>query len=325
MTPNHEFEHLLQRHKFKVVDDRRDYRRYKSPEGRILITVRTPSNFHTWQRTLVDLKRVIAGPVPTVAILEVERQQQSLDAFLRTANIPTKALAAPKPARAPRPSGTGGNSGTGYGYIVKVLPALTEADIELSKQAKAHDKLVHAATKDIRALRHDFSNMAASEGRKWIERATWKSARRSHAAALAQIGKSHETAGFKLECYSLQYGYDRMLATKLSQLMPGFMETTRKFTLQFGFELDAASERGWRRCLPNVIKETFVPDQGIYIPAIYRRWLKNITPPEEWADFEEHAEEPDAEWLRQVLVHTQTTQGPYVLEVPSEVEAMAAQ
>ena len=34
MTPDHECRELLQRYKFKIVDDRRSFRRYKTPEGR---------------------------------------------------------------------------------------------------------------------------------------------------------------------------------------------------------------------------------------------------------------------------------------------------
>ena len=315
-------ENLLRQHKFKLIVDRADHRQYKSPEGRILVTVRTPSDGRSWDRTLHDLKRVIASPVPIVSVLEVERQQQSLREFLavRPAPIITK----PTPARAARPSGQGSNKGTGITYIVKVLPVVTEADIELSKRAKAQDQIVHRANKDIRGLRHDFMQMAANEGRAWIERGVWKSAQRNYDMAATvfqklnadgqQINESSRQAGeFKYELKSLDAGYQLMLAASLKQGLPGVLDSARKISRAFSFELDSTTASGWRRRFPNVIRETFVPENGIYIPVIYRRWLQNIVPPEDWAYFEERAEGPDAEWLQQVLAHTPPTQGTCVL------------
>jgi hypothetical protein len=80
-NPTQEHEDLLRRHRFALVSQNK-HRKYKDPEGRVYIVSKTPSDWWAWRNALTTLKRVIANPVPTSEVIEVERQRRELEATI---------------------------------------------------------------------------------------------------------------------------------------------------------------------------------------------------------------------------------------------------
>lgn len=76
-----EINDLLRRHKFALVSQHKHYK-FQSPENRVFIMSKTPSDWRVWRNALAELKRVIAAPVPTSLLLEEERQRREMEQFI---------------------------------------------------------------------------------------------------------------------------------------------------------------------------------------------------------------------------------------------------
>ena len=84
MSPDRQFDELIRRHKFALVSENK-HRKFQDPEGRILVVAKTPSDYWAWQNAVSTLKRVVATPVPSSALIEEERQRRELEQYIQIA------------------------------------------------------------------------------------------------------------------------------------------------------------------------------------------------------------------------------------------------
>lgn len=133
MNPQRELEGLLRQHKFRLVSQNK-HLKFQNPEGKIVVMAKTPSDWRAVNNQLKILKRVIASPVPTSAVIEEERQRRELEGEI--------ALSAQRKATAGASGGSRGN-GTGFTYIDKPAPIKTQEQRDADRLETEWNCLIH--------------------------------------------------------------------------------------------------------------------------------------------------------------------------------------
>jgi hypothetical protein len=280
MSPEKELATLLQRHKFVLVSAK-NHKKYQNSEGQIFITAQTPSDWRSWRNAIAALKRVIAVPAPSSQVIEEERQRKELEKSIQLS------------AQVPPPAGISGagkkakSKGCGITYIEKVVPALTTEQIEQSKRAAERSKAIHEANRRVRRLRERFIQFAQDEGRVWIEQHLRADCERMYAEAVAEC--SHK------RCQTGEQRFDRNIADAIAKFLPEFLVGAKLVASLFKYEL---TDIGFQGRIPVMRKFRYCPDDAFSIWHVYRKWMKQISTPEDWIAFDSWttevlAKEPD--------------------------------
>lgn len=187
MNPLAQFQQILREHHFTEVS-RRKHIKYRNPEGKIIVTASTPSDFRAARNMLVTAKRVIANPVPTSELLEEERQRKELE----------KQIALPAQARVePHAAGTGRqrkSHGTGFVYEDKKQPVITEQQREADRLNAEWEKQLASFRRQQRRENADYQKLF----RVCVRSLALAMIRRNLAATLNAERKAARRGGWRL-------------------------------------------------------------------------------------------------------------------------------
>jgi hypothetical protein len=153
MNPQTEFESLLRQHKFKLVSEKKHYK-FADPAGRILITSKTPSDYRAYRNMVSVLRRVVAAPPPSNAVIEEMRQRKELEEYIRL--NPAKKSGAGI-------AGKGKNKksrGTGFIYVdTAPVPFVPDEVREAARNNERWDSLIHHVKKQRKQIEAELRDL----------------------------------------------------------------------------------------------------------------------------------------------------------------------
>jgi hypothetical protein len=155
MDPRTQFIQLRDQYKFKLVSDKNHYK-FQDPEGRILITSKTPSDYRAYRNMVSVLRRVVAAPPPSNAVIEEMRQRKELEEYIRL-----------NPAKKSGAGIAGKGKGTksrGTGFIYEDTAPIPFVPDELKERQRNEERwgrLIHHVKKQRKQVEQELGDLSA--------------------------------------------------------------------------------------------------------------------------------------------------------------------